>query len=80
MPITDFRTRLASILKRLRERKHPVILTHNGKATAVLLSVEAYEDLMDKLEATKQPVDLIAKTSDKVEAANSFKAKKPIRK
>lgn len=56
LPITAFRTQLAKILKRLEERKTPVILTHNGRATAVLLSVEAYEDLISDLEVAKQAI------------------------
>ena len=56
LPITAFRTQLASILKRLEERKTPVVLTHNGRATAVLLSVEAYEEMASDLEAAKQVI------------------------
>jgi len=43
IPVTDLRQDAAGVLKRIRSRKQPLIVTQRGRAAAVLLSVEAYE-------------------------------------
>lgn len=81
LPITAFRTQLASILKRLGERKHPIILTHNGRATAVLLSIEAYEELMSDLEAAKSVIpSLMGVIKGEVEGIEGVKVRKEVKK
>jgi prevent-host-death family protein len=44
MPVTDLRQDAASALKRVRDSKQPLIITQRGRAAAVMLSVEAYEE------------------------------------
>ena len=43
VPITDLRQDAAAVLKRLRSQRQPLIITQRGRAAAVMLSVEAYE-------------------------------------
>jgi len=43
VPITDLRQDAAAVLKRVRSQRQPTIITQRGRAAAVLLSVEAYE-------------------------------------
>jgi len=43
MPITDLRQDAAGALKRIRSSKRPLVITQRGRATAVMLSIEAYE-------------------------------------
>ena len=43
VPITDLRQDAASVLKRVRSSKQPLVITQRGRAAAVMLSVEAYE-------------------------------------
>ena len=43
IPVTDLRQNAATVLKRIRSIKQPLIVTQRGRAVAVLLSVEAYE-------------------------------------
>jgi len=43
IPVTDLRQDAAAVLKRIRSRKQPLIVTQRGRAAAVLLSMEAYE-------------------------------------
>jgi len=43
IPITDLRQDAAAVLKRVRSQKQPLIITQRGRAAAVMLSVEAYE-------------------------------------
>ncbi len=42
-PVTVLKTRSAELIRRARESRQPVIITQNGKATAVLQDVESYQ-------------------------------------
>ena len=44
IPVTDLRQGAAAALKRVRTSRQPVVVTQRGRAAAILLSVEAYED------------------------------------
>lgn len=43
VPISDLRKDAAAVLKRLRGSQEPVVITQRGRAAAVLLSVDTYE-------------------------------------
>jgi PHD/YefM family antitoxin component YafN of YafNO toxin-antitoxin module len=43
--MTDFARGTRERLRTLQESQRPCVLTHNGKAAAVVLSVEAFEQL-----------------------------------
>ena len=43
VPITYLRQDAAGVLKRLQESEEPLGITQRGRATAVLLNVDAYE-------------------------------------
>lgn len=43
IPISDLRADAAAALKAVQVSKAPVIITQRGRATAVLISIEAYE-------------------------------------
>ncbi len=43
IPVTDLRQDAAAVLKRLKSGKRPLVITQRGRATAVIISVEAYE-------------------------------------
>lgn len=43
VPITDLRQDAAAVLRRVRGRKEPLIITQRGRAAAVMLSLDAYE-------------------------------------
>lgn len=43
VPITDLRQDAAAVLRRVRGRMQPLIITQRGRATAVMLSLAAYE-------------------------------------
>lgn len=43
VPVTDLRQDAAAVLRRIRGRKQPLIITQRGRAAAVMLSLEAYE-------------------------------------
>jgi prevent-host-death family protein len=44
VPISDLRQDAAALLKRVQSSRGPVVITQRGRATAVLQSVEAYEE------------------------------------
>jgi prevent-host-death family protein len=43
IPVTDLRQDAAKVLKRVRDSKEPLVMTQRGRAAAVMLSVEAFE-------------------------------------
>ncbi len=42
-PVTVLKTRSAELIRRARESRQPVVITQNGRATAVLQDVESYQ-------------------------------------
>lgn len=49
-PVTDFRTKSAQLLERVRKNRRPLILTHRGRTTAVLENIHEYERRLERLE------------------------------
>ncbi len=49
-PLSEFRANVAAVVEQVQDTKRPVILTHRGRSTAVLLDVRTYEDLLEELE------------------------------
>jgi len=49
-PVTEFRAKTAELIDQVRETGRPVVLTERGKSAAVLLSVAAYEQLLEELD------------------------------
>jgi len=43
IPVSDLRQDAAKVLKQVRDSEEPIIITQRGRATAVMMSVEAYE-------------------------------------
>lgn len=85
IPVSDLRQDAAKVLKQLRNKKEPMIITQRGRAAAVIISVEAYE----KSEHEKEILRLLAKGDREIEIgegydldtvlaeADSFLAEKP---
>ncbi|WP_020590292.1 type II toxin-antitoxin system Phd/YefM family antitoxin [Desulfobacter curvatus] len=44
IPISDLRQDAAKLLKRLQKSKDPLIITQRGRASAVIIGVDAYEE------------------------------------
>jgi prevent-host-death family protein len=42
-PVTTLKTKSAELIRRAKETGQPIIITQNGKATAVLVDVEIFE-------------------------------------
>ena len=43
IPVSDLRQDAAKVLKRVKDSREPVVITQRGRAAAVMLSVEAFE-------------------------------------
>jgi prevent-host-death family protein len=50
VPITDLRQDATSIVKRVSSGREPLVITQRGRAAAVMISVEAYEQCQRELE------------------------------
>jgi prevent-host-death family protein len=42
-PVTTLKAKSAELIRRARESGQPIVITQNGKATAVLVDVESFE-------------------------------------
>ncbi len=49
-PLSEVRTGIASVIKQVHETKRPVVITQHGKGVAVLLGVNEYESMQEKME------------------------------
>ena len=49
--LSDFKRNTTDLLNRLRTTGHPLVLTINGKAELVVQDAEAYQALVDRVEA-----------------------------
>ena len=49
-PITEFRSNASGILLYVKESHRPLLITQNGKSSAVLLDVHSYEKLLNTIE------------------------------
>jgi prevent-host-death family protein len=45
VPIGEFKTHASSYVRRVNETRGPVVITQNGRAAAVVISAERYEEL-----------------------------------
>ena len=51
--LSDFKRNTAELLERMRKTGHPVVLTINGRAEAVVHDADAYQLLLDRLETVE---------------------------
>jgi len=68
IPVSDLRHDAANILKKLRNSNEPFIITQRGRATAVIISVNAYE----KSEHEKELLHLLAKGDREIETDHGY--------
>jgi prevent-host-death family protein len=68
LPVSDLRQDAAKVLKQLRDKKEPIIITQRGRAAAVMIGVEAYE----KSEHDKEILHLLAKGDREIEAGEGY--------
>jgi len=49
-PLSEFRANATACVKQVRDTKRPIVITQHGKSSAVLMDVQEYELLLEKLE------------------------------
>jgi prevent-host-death family protein len=68
IPITDLRQDATTILKRVTSSKEPLVITQRGRATVVMVSMEAYEHSQHELELLR----LLARGEKEIEAGKGY--------
>ena len=68
IPVSDLRQDAAKLLKQLNKSDELLIITQRGRATAVIIGVDAYE----KLEHEKEILRLLAKGDREIEAGKGY--------
>ena len=64
IPVSDLRQDAAKVLKRVKDSREPIVITQRGRAAAVMLSVEAFE----QSERDRELLRLLAKGEREIEA------------
>jgi antitoxin YefM len=49
-PLSEFRAEMASFVKHIHETRRPMVLTQRGRGVAVLIDVNQFESMQDRLE------------------------------
>jgi len=49
-PLSTFRSKMSYYFNKVKETKRPLIITQNGKSSAILLDVNEYQSMIDKIE------------------------------
>ena len=52
--LSDFRANAASYIERVKRKHRPLVLTQHGKSSAVLIDVEDYQKLLDKVQLLEE--------------------------
>jgi prevent-host-death family protein len=68
IPVSDLRQDAAKVLKKLNKSKDPFIITQRGRAAAVMIGVEAYE----QSEHEKELLRLLAKGDREIELGEGY--------
>ena len=48
-PVTEFRTKAAELIQKIKKTRRPLILTQHGRSAAVLEDVREYENRLERL-------------------------------
>jgi prevent-host-death family protein len=48
VPLGEFKARASSIIKGLRKKSGPLVITQNGRPAAVVMAPEAYDELQER--------------------------------
>ncbi len=62
VPVSDLRQDAAGVLKKVRDSDEPIFITQRGRATAVLLSIDAFE----QSENQREILELLARGEQEI--------------
>jgi len=68
IPVTDLRQGAAAALRKVRSSKQPLVITQRGRATAVMLSIEAFQ----QAEHERQLLHLLARGEREIAAGRGY--------
>jgi prevent-host-death family protein len=68
IPVTDLRQDAAAALRKVRSSKQPLVITQRGRATAVMLSIEAFE----RAEHERRLLRLLARGEREIAAGRGY--------
>ncbi len=68
IPVSDLRQDAAAVLKRVSKSREPLVITQRGRASAVMLSVDAYE----QSEEERQILLALARGDREAQASKGF--------
>ncbi len=68
IPISDLRQKASNIIKGVSSSKQPVFITQRGRAAAVMISMEAYENTQHELDILR----LLALGEKEIEAGVGY--------
>ncbi len=52
--LSEFRANAASYIERVKSKRRPLVLTQHGKSSAVLIDVEDYQKLLNKIQLLEE--------------------------
>lgn len=53
-PLSEFRAGVATFVKQIHETRRPIVLTQRGRGIAVLVGVQEYERMQERLELLEE--------------------------
>ncbi|UTF58762.1 type II toxin-antitoxin system Phd/YefM family antitoxin [Gilvimarinus sp. DA14] len=53
-PLSEFRAGVATFVKQIHETRRPMVLTQRGRGVAVLIDVQEYEKMQERLELLEE--------------------------
>lgn len=53
-PLSEFRAGVATFVKQIHETRRPMVLTQRGRGVAVLVDVQEYEKMQERLELLEE--------------------------
>ena len=68
IPISDLRQNASDVVKDISASKQPVFITQRGRATAVMVSMQAYEESQHELDILR----LLARGEKEIEAGAGY--------
>ena len=68
IPISDLRQDTPAVLRQIKLGKHPLFITQRGRATAVMMSIEAYETA----EKEREVLRILAQGEREIAAGKGF--------
>lgn len=73
-PLSEFRSKVAKYLEHVHNTKRPLLITQNGKSSAVLMDVVEYENIINKIELL-QDIQLAKTQIEEGKGISNSKAK-----